>query len=486
MITEQTADIAIATALALEKTNIALTPGSYNNSTPTEVKLLATISKLQDVGSMDEHGYFPTAIKLADATSGIGGPHTGKLTEIGNSISMFLAGQISFAKNTAVPLATNLMKDLDSLIKKYPMEVKYTPEVGYYSLPKILFVQGIHDAIVRSASIGYKEITTFPIGPQKTKDELVDYLRSGNAGIDGPLVEYILSLPDEVIVNCWDTVFNKDFQPKVLTDGDIVYNGSQLPFLILTLFFTHKLAVDLPDSSPVSADVYRSTLNAIESQCSYRLSCILEAYTNQLKLGHLIITYTKEFVTVNKDVYNDWINAGGNNAILFGAILTERPETFVDGLNRRSNEYIETWNKHNLMLSSISKNNREGAVRQGLSEIVDGYIRENASDWYANIAPMGVVTLDHPKVAEIIKGLRKYINNLTIGDMENPRKIATTIVGDYLLSTHSAGAFLNGIDEAMLINKGIGVKEASNLATIDYICGWLANQMDIIELQPLT
>lgn len=484
MINLTSSDIAIATAAEFQESNIALVPGNYPNGAETEVKLLTIISKAMDSGSLDESGYNPDPQSLREATTGINSIHTRKLNQIADSIAVLLSGQIAFAKNTAAPLAANIMLDLKDLLRSYPMDVKYSPVVIENSLPKLLMVDAVYTSIMGFSQIGFNEIKSFAVAKSKTADELREYLKCGNVALDGPLAEYLVTLPDTVITKVWDVMFVKD--PNGVTFESLYQNpAGSLAALILTLFYTHKLTTDLPETSPVSLDKYKYTLAEIGKQCSYRLACVIEGRQNEVKLQRLIKSFTKEQVIVNKEVYQAWLQEGGNNAVLFGAMLTERPEEFVEGLNRRAKEYISVWTNNNDLLSQLAKNERESKVRTGLFTIVNKYVYENAHIWYQYLAPNGAVTFDHPEVQRIFKAVEVYIKKLTINDMENPRKVATKIVGEYLLSNHSAKEFLDGIDEAILVNPNMSPKEAAHLATIEYISDWVSRQFDVVALPPV-
>ena len=201
-----------------------------------------------------------------------------------------------------------------------------------------------------------------------------------------------------------------------------------------------------------------------------------------IKTQLLLLSYTNENVYVVAPVYEDWMAAGGNNAVLFGNILSDRPALFVPALAEKSVEYLDMWERQNRMLTTTVVNRRFVEAKSTLKFKAQELIANNIEACFGGYASEQVLTFHTPEVVLAVEKISSYVDALEQEDLKDIWKVCTELVAKNIFYYTDSYKILLGIEQACKDNPGIDVSEAALLSTIEYVTDYVADQLVVVEL----
>jgi hypothetical protein len=203
------------------------------------------------------------------------------------------------------------------------------------------------------------------------------------------------------------------------------------------------------------------------NQAGRQLCQYIEKYQSDIKAGQLVVSSTDNTITVNSDVYRQWIEAGGTNEVLYGNLLAKPVLGTISSINERAGDLLAAWNKHSVYVASAEANRRFERVKQFLSMHFHRQLSEDTDE--TNLG----------NAHEVYQRFLDELDTVREGELECIPTLALRLVCKARYPHTSAFVILDGINTAMRANPQLDPREAAAISMSKYIGTWVASQFKI-------
>ena len=409
--------------------------------------------------------------------------HDQELDAAVTDIAEAVSSHLSFAKNTVKPLVKELATSVAAALAAYPESATFNPSVVKIDLPQPMLNPAMEEAISEYRENTYVPVTMHMNLPPQDAASVIENLKTGSASADGDIAVWVGKLGEDFFRKVWSTIFTNEIVETVVNFDTLVadkLNGSDYALAVYLL--SKRLMDSPPADSGYSLPQYRKEMGELLEQSAIRLSHAYEKRALDIKTQLLILSYTNENVYVVAPVYEDWMAAGGNNAVLFGNILSDRPALFVPALAEKSVEYLDMWERQNRMLTTTVVNRRFVEAKSTLKFKAQELIANNIEACFGGYASEQVLTFHTPEVVLAVEKISSYVDALEQEDLKDIWKVCTELVAKNIFYYTDSYKILLGIEQACKDNPGIDVSEAALLSTIEYVTDYVADQLVVVEL----
>ena len=483
MISKEIASAAIQIAEEFDRRNLVI--AAHDN---TEVSTLVGFSTI-DVSQQDanETEYIPNPDQIyADSTiPGIDGgdsTHTEKMEWLIDAVAEMVTKHLSFAKNVVAPLVKQLATEVNTALSQYPESATFNPEVIRVSLPEALIHPSMQSSLSEYGDVPYEVIGDYMDLPNMSAEQIIEMMKVGSKSVDGEIMAWAAERGNVFFTNLWEAVFTKHGASGVtfesLTQDKI--DGADAAFAV---FLLCKRLLDEPPEGTVQAlSEYRKDIGRILNQAGLRLNNALKQNDLNIKTELLILKQNKDAVFVFAPVYDGWLSGGGNNAILFGNLLDDRPALFLPGMLDRSAQLINNWEHQNRLLTITLANNRFVFARATIQDKAIELIANNLTTCFGEYTNSAAINFSTPEVAFAVKNIKEYVDGLTYPDMKNIWTVCGEIVSKHIFYYTDAFKILTGIERACQENPGIDVAEAALLSANEYVTDFICDQLYVTDI----
>lgn len=396
-----------------------------------------------------------------------------------------MTGVISKTVNYNLDLARN---GINPIVKEVTQDV--TAHIGA--------AESIHQARVSVVPVFYANIWNSPVFsemvaryqetavesvslnlgiPKETdKDTLLELAKTGASRFDEELEEWFDDLNEKIVVETFDGVFGENPANRARTLKDIIYVGDILispevsTRAALVHLWSRKLMQDIPEGVEASVGEYRSFMSKILSQSGRIINGLMERRESNQRRRQLVATFPQNReqlgkhtfqVYVNGDVYNRWLEEGGEPDAILGSFVTDQKRGYTE-LLESTEHYAKEWQRQARVLSTTQRFNRFNNAIDGMRQSVAKQI--NDYDEELLVVPR----------SELHKRLETQLGNLRNNFHEHLYVSARMVVCNTMFPHTQGLDILTAIDQASEDNPELSVREAGLLATIDIVSTWVA------------
>lgn len=402
-------------------------------------------------------------------------------------LSGVVATHVSNAKNIIAPL---VMAVADGIIKRMaddPTSLK-TYEIVQNNLPSPMLNEGFKDLIDRTKGGVYAKPEDNLFLGQRTAQQILDLMLTGSKEYDDSIREWFIGLGDAYFVSLWDTFFRDPHDPDLMLFKDtdfmsVLSNNSKdekkygCNFALAIFLLSRGLMDNVQENSGLSLERYTVIVGQYRDAAAVRLAQDYEAFDLALKSGTLV-EFVNNFtmtVTVNGPVYVEYLKAGGSNELILGAIVSQETPTLVSHMEGKDQVYMDAWNRYHSIVKASNQMSAFGKFKDHALSSFNAELsnRSTFEQEYIDTNP-GHETYMTERVNQIL-------NELKPEDISNPYELAMRLVCQARFYYTDAESILRSIDQAGKQNPNIDVREAALIATIEYCCKYLANQMRVVS-----
>jgi hypothetical protein len=474
MLTLQAAESAYPVTRALDEKGVALVakPGSLLAS------LVATTYINYDPAQQggEYHVDLNAMCALTDQASTVTGfsEHTARMEEASDFIAEKLTKHLFNARTVVAPFvdayAGRLVRAME-LISGNPdngMEVVLHTQPGPLAEPSLVkSIQLNKDAIYTREQLASGL-------PEQDDNQIRALMITGAASVDAAVAEYFSGKGDGWLAARWKSIFCVGPNDPVPADGlDTYISGRQNVDTALMVFLIARRIWNTPlDGTNMAAAKYEDTMINFRTQAGLRLCHELERLDRDSQAGILIVnTETVPGggmrVLVNASVYKDFLKQGGSNEVLLGNMLQPQKEVRLDRLLEKKDILEATWTRYYSHNKNLYDQKRllqmRGAVVTEWDCLATDYTPEDFPVHERASARAMVVRASH---------------TLTPKDFDDLGSLALKLACEARFYKTDAYQILRGMQRAMENNPGIDKTEAANISVSEYVCRWLANQME--------
>ena len=391
-----------------------------------------------------------------------------------SALGTALAGHVAFATTVVIPA----VHELHNKIKEV-MNLDERCGIRSYSVEMItgspLFdVPAIVSQLEAFANLQPQSNQELVLDyPDMTDEELVGLLKIGAEAYDSAIDQFIANEGIQLVREVWDVVFshrNAGFKTYDDFRADRL-KGTARNFA--TYLFATRLLIG-GDGVPMgtganglSGSKYTFALKGLQEVSGQALNIALAYRDQQTKIGKLIEKVDDKTVYVNKAVYDRYMDEGGDVEVILGAAISGDKKTFLDDIVAGTEKYKKAW-EYNV---TIAKQNAESgmliSVRRAISDFVRQYVRTSDDE---------VVRANANRILDNTEEFVSHVYNPELKDVDI---LAMKAVCLTLFNHTDAIEILRGVNEAMSLNEDISKEDALNIAVLNYVACWFADQIEV-------
>ena len=496
MISKEIATAAIQIAEEFDRRNLLLLP--QGNSALAVLTSLSSIdftipSNVIRTTTEKQEGYTPNPAEIeAEScypTLGVDGAessHTNQMDGLIDAISEMVTKHLSFAKNTVAPLIKELTTEVNTVLSSYPETASYNPTIIKVSLPDALLNPSMQDSLSEYKEVTYFPVTTYMSLPQLSGTDVMELTKVGSKSIDDSIEAWAALKGVSFFESIWNTIFTNATGEGAVTGtfesmSKCPIEGADVSFAVFLL--GKRLLDNPPEGTTQSLPEYRKEIGTLLEQAGLRLNNALAKQDLNLKTELLVLAYTKDVVHVFAPVYDKWLSDGGNNAVLFGNLLTDRsPLLFLPAMQSKANELLELWEHQNRLMTITLANKRFVSAKSTIEFKAIELIANNLTSCFGEYTKNAAINFNTPEVALAVKNIKEYTEDLTYDALKNIWKVCGEIVSKHIFYYTDAYKILSGIERACENNPGIDIAEAALLSSNEYVTDFICDQLCVTDI----
>lgn len=385
-----------------------------------------------------------------------------------------LAGHVAFATTVVIPAVHELHNKL-----KEVMDIDERTGVRSYTIEMMtgspLFdVPAIANKLEQFASIKPQDNQVLVLDyPEQTDEQLLGILKIGAEAYDTAIDQFVANEGIELIREVWDTVFAHQSNQFKTYDEFRVDRVKGQARNFATFLIADRLLIGgegLPTGTGVtglSSAKYTYALKNLVEVAGSSLYIAMEYNNQQMKLGKLIEKIDNKTVFVNKAVYDRFMEEGGDVETVLGAAISGDRKTYLEDIVAGTERYKQAW----AYQVTLAKQNTESGMLISVRRAIDSYIRQ-----YVRTTDDEIIRANVNRILDNVEDFVSHVYNPELKDIDI---LAMKAVCMTMFNHTDAITILRGVNAAMAANDQITTEDALNLAVVDYVAEWFADQIEI-------
>lgn len=410
--------------------------------------------------------------------------YTANVESTARTIARYVQSHLSFAKNVVKPLITEFVEVFTERTNSLYISPSSNLSIVKLDLPAPMMVSDVKDMIDEYAKIQYSaaEFVKFN-APDLSIVEIIELMKTGNKNADAAIDTWVATVGEAEIVQYYDRAFGtvKGSYPRtqLVSNQDSCWNSTLAIFLMAT-----KLHNNPPAGTSMSLVDYNVAMAKVRDAAGSVLANIYSIFESYIKTQTLVRTAFGNTLTVVAPVYSEWVEAGGNDAVLYSLLISGKRLNFVSEINAAKIELLKAWEMHSAMTISTERNRKFITMKKTFYDTMFEIVERNADPIFSHLKAEGAST-DHIQMQEYKTFKAKFeecYSYMREEDFVDVWKLAKHVVCSMLFYYTDAGQILDGIEDACKTNPDMEVDEAALLSTIAYVTKYVCNQMTISKI----
>jgi hypothetical protein len=404
--------------------------------------------------------------------------HSTQLNEMTVEIASYVQSHLNFARNVVRPVIQELVNKVQADIEALPVKMEYNLEIVVLDPPEPMISSSFEEQAHEYKDINYMPIRSYLNMPAMGAAEIIAMLVTGNQEVDAALQVWASKQTSSWLENVYNSVFTSESTSGRFEDL-VQARGTSVDAALLVFVLGNKLYDNPPAGTEMLLAKYNEAIADVRNQSGLRIHQAYEEYARNSATGQLIVTYDKQKVSVNGNVYRKWMELGGNNAVIFGSILSDRPAMFVNELNDKKADFLSTWEQYNQFMTVTQRNQQFANYKAILHNALIVVAQKDLEACFGQIAEGRVINTSLSEYEQFVSNTDTFVNELNEDDFKNIWKLCLNAVCKCVFFYNDADKILSGIEKVCRDNPGIEVREAALLSTIEYVTDYLCNQMKL-------
>lgn len=397
--------------------------------------------------------------------------HSGYLGTNAVTLGNALANHVSHAMNVVLPATAELHTRLCEIRD----ENACTGPKAYQIVPvrsaAIFDLQEITDVLEEMGRLkSDKEIKLVLDFKEMDDEALLDILKVGASTYDEALASFVSQCGIEMVRYVWREVFTSARSMRTFD----AFRSSQDRENLQTLAFLFALRLwsnddshpDVDGSAGLTRSQYKIQLRNLMEVAG--LSCFYswERSVTDERAGRLIKMVKGREVHVDARVYERYLSEGGSADAVLGAAITSDEKNLPAMLEQRE-KFEEAWKYQIAIERSTSVKDQLVNSRREIVQYVRNYVLANKEN--------------DPVIAQnsrgIIARVIKMVETIFQPALENLHMVALTVICDAIFNHTDAKCILTSYQRAITDNPELSQQQAMDVAMVDYVADWFAEQV---------
>lgn len=471
MINLETAKAAISVAQELDNRKIYLSPIS---GSPVE--------RLSQLGSAAEEvkpgfEYTPDPQEIVSISALGDDVHGQELDDAAEEISKLVQNHLTFAKDVVKPAIVEVAELVGVKFKELDESKTYDIEIIQVDPAEPMIVSSLEDTIKAFKGSPYIPFEGYiPCSKDYTAQEVIAWMSTGQNDVDEAISIWSAKKGDAF----FESVFKEVFVSPTKGIQFNIDNRQSSDFALAVFLISNKLYNNPVDGFGINLRSYNEKMSDLRKACAYRLNQAYDEFERNTNSKLLIINYSAKEVYVNGNIYRQYLEDGGSAAAVFGSVLSQNPKMFLSDVVGNQTEFVSKWEQHNKLFNSALKSRSFLDKKAALRDIVLSNVQQNFNDYFCHLCAEGTTpTIDMQEYQTFLSNLDSFVDTVKEQDMVNVWSLCTKVICDCVFYYTSAGQILNGVEEAIIKNPGIELREALLLSTIEYVTDFVCAQITV-------
>jgi hypothetical protein len=302
--------------------------------------------------------------------------------------------------------------------------------------------------------------------------------KTSNIELDKIFDTWVATVGESLLIDISKLLFTpnneKLLEERLLDSNNGVY------YALVTYLITNRIYDNPPENTVSNLSRYNKNITSIKEYSGTVLFNNLYNYNKYISTDLLIKKQSDRVITVIGDVYNKYIKQGGNDAALFGNLLSNDRKIYMRDICENQLKYIESWESHNRFLNMSIQSKSFIKKKEALHRATYSIVTLNFDHYFGHLCNEGVLpTIDMKEYVEYVRLLDVTISDLREMDFINIWSLATKIVCTCIFHYTDSKKLLESVDAAMRVNNLTNGREALLIATIEYVADYVAESITV-------
>ena len=394
-------------------------------------------------------------------------------------LSKTVLQHVSNAKNIVAPVVMTVADRIIARSQEELTSVKTYAIVPVY-LPAPMGNEGFKDSVEKAQGGVYADPEKYlKLKSVFAPEAVMQMMLTGSSDYDEKLKEWYSSKGDTFFDKIWTAVFQDPETStanescglvKLLEDKETGTDAALAVYLI-----ARNLFENIPENTGLTLVEYKRIVSQYKDACAIRLKRAYESYIAQEQAGILAIENNEQAkeIKVNGATYSGYIQNGGKNEVILGAVVSGVIPYNVNVLKDNNQQFIEAWDRY--MLVTVAENKNRAIIR--FKEICLSAFLSDLANLTAFEQEFVLANPGHTQKCQEIAN--QIVDDLMVHEISKPYDVALKLVCNARFYYTDAEKILSTINKVSEENKAIDVREAALIATIEYLVDYITDQMKV-------
>lgn len=399
--------------------------------------------------------------------------HTDVLKDIASGVANAIRGHITVAKTVVAPaveaLALAVAEDMANRTVSGLLGMEVIAEVT----PDLARNEHFANLLTKFAEVPFSNPQLILSLPDQSPEELRELIKTGSNTIDQDIETWLAAVGDSFLCG----VYQQAFQCIQRTDS---MGGPSFRSLVtdrvcgrdntIAIFLLANRLVEEPlIGTEMNPSAYEDLVSDFRSQAGAQLCRLFAADLQSEKDGFMIMNYTSNKVVVNDTVYRKWIDAGGDNELLFGNLRQRTPYMTIAEIDAHADELRKEWSSFCNITTAIEMNKRFSNIKESLSVNFSRLLQEETQDQDGADEGVGLVRAR----------FETLLNEVCEADTLCLYSLSLKLVCRSRFPTTDAEEILTNIEVFKKQNPKLDVADVATVVYLKHIAKWVASMMVI-------
>ena len=442
------------------------------------------IENLSDIKSYaQDHGFvYDNLLKSSEGYN----QYTILYDDFVKTISKAVNSHTSFTKNIILPIIKQYKEEVENNLKscknldpafEYEIEILYMPDIlnDKYFVNSFKKYEGKKLYTPEGSSLG-----CLP----KTKEDIIELIKTGDIETDISICKWLDRKDDNFVRDVYDTYFGKGGDLNI--DNLSYFEKADIGLFIFLL--ANKIFNDVQETErKYNLNLYRDKVEDLKRYGAIVVNSALDKINNLTKNNTVVVELDvrNNKIKVNGHVYLDWLSKEGKPEYLLGLMVQTNNSLYedqkvyinkyntIDQISEIKDELLDVWNRY-VNFKYAADNNKKFVYFKDNLVITFNKLMYDKFD-----EEKDVESKNHDYKERVKRYLDEEINKLCITDMQDIGKVAKNIICNAGFYYTSANDFLTFMENAHKVNDKLNAREAALIATVEYICVFLMDQVSV-------
>lgn len=400
-------------------------------------------------------------------------PHDLVLDEIVPVVAETVRRNVSNARTVVVPLVEDLVRRAKDAISHLTPSELLGVEVTVFNPPAPLMNSSFETSISKFAETNYDAGYSLPFAvPEMDDADIRKLVSTGSSELDKDIDAWLATLPSAYLHSVWAEFFMLQKTSNLhayISQARSGFGRSNID--IDKLLAIHLIARNLFDNPPegctVSLQGFNDAISYIRNISGARLYFENQDYYDEIgKRRILVRSIAGNKIIVNGEVYRNWIEEGGENEVLFGNSLVSTPARDVETISNRKDLLLKEWNRHCAIVSAAEATRKFVRMKEILSNAFHTQLMDETDPELNREA--------------LLRTFNQQLDCIRESDLDCLYSLSLRLICRTRFPQTDAEQILASINRIAKENPKLEIREAAAVAVIEYIAGWIAQQLKVV------